>query len=212
MVLERVGSGGMGVVYAAYDPQLDRKVALKLMHRGGADASARLLREAQAAARLTNPNVITVHDVGQFGDDIFLASEFVDGGTLADWLSAHPSPRAWREVLPFFLDAGRGLVAAHAHGVVHRDVKPANVLLGRDGRVLVCDFGLSRASGVSTGETSADPRLTATGTLLARPRTWRLNSGKAARPMRGLISSRSAWRCSKACMERGPSRARPLRS
>ena len=152
MVLERLGSGGMGVVYAAYDPQLGRKVALKLLHRGGAEARERLLREAQSAARLTNPNVITVHDVGEFGDEIFLASEFVDGGTLADWLAAHPAPRDWRAVLPLFLAAGRGLAAAHARKVVHRDVKPANVLLGRDGRVLVSDFRLSLAGALDSGE------------------------------------------------------------
>jgi len=169
VVLERLGAGGMGVVYAAYDPQLDRKVALKLLHRGGEEARARLLREAQAAARLTNPNVITVHDVGEFGDEIFLASEFVDGGTLADWLAAHPPPRNWKEVLPLFLAAGRGLAAAHERKVVHRDVKPANVLLGRDGRVLVSDFGLSIASSLDSAEANDDLRLTATGALLGTP-------------------------------------------
>jgi hypothetical protein len=147
VVLEPVGAGGMGVVYAAYDPKLDRKVALKLVRpdRGGAQPAdvrqLRLLREAQALARLAHPNVVSVHDTGSFLDQVFLAMEFVDGGTVRDWLRA--SPRTWRETLHLFLQAGRGLAAAHAAGLVHRDFKPDNVLIGRDGRVKVTDFGLA---------------------------------------------------------------------
>jgi eukaryotic-like serine/threonine-protein kinase len=146
-ILDRLGSGGMGIVYAAYDPELDRKVAIKLLRpgRAGAEAGARLLREAQAMARLSHPNVLAVHDVGTFGDQVFVAMELVDGADLRQWLAA--SPRSEREVLDVFLKAGRGLAAAHAAGLVHLDFKPANVLVGRDGRVRVADFGLAQAEG-----------------------------------------------------------------
>ncbi|MCY1079793.1 serine/threonine-protein kinase [Archangium lansingense] len=144
VVLERLGAGAMGVVYAAYDPELDRQVALKLLRPDGRhveELRLRLLREAQALARLSHPHVVAVHDVGVCGDGIFLALELVDGTTLAEWLK---EPRPWREVLRVFLDAGQGLAAAHAAGLVHRDFKPANVLVGRDGRARVTDFGLAR--------------------------------------------------------------------
>ena len=146
VVLEPVGSGGMGVVYAAYDPKLDRKVALKLVRMDadvpGAARQQRLLQEAQALARLSHPNVVSVHDAGSYlRDQVFLAMEFVDGGTLRDWLK--DGPRAWRDTVQVFLQAGRGLAAAHAAGLVHRDFKPDNVLLGGDGRARVTDFGLA---------------------------------------------------------------------
>ncbi|QSQ19504.1 tetratricopeptide repeat protein [Pyxidicoccus parkwayensis] len=146
VVLAPVGSGGMGVVYAAYDPKLDRKVALKLVRTDGdmpgAARQQRLLQEAQALARLSHPNVVSVHDAGSYlSDQVFLAMEFVDGGTLRDWLK--DGPRSWRDTVQVFLQAGRGLAAAHAAGLVHRDFKPDNVLLGRDGRARVTDFGLA---------------------------------------------------------------------
>ena len=115
VVIESVGSGAMGVVYGAYDPELDRKIALKLLKPGqGAKekARARLLREAQAMARLAHPNVVAVHDVGVFEDQVFLAMEFLGGGTIKSWLG--DKPRSWREILAVFIAAGRGLVAAHA--------------------------------------------------------------------------------------------------
>ncbi|HYH95058.1 serine/threonine-protein kinase, partial [Hyalangium sp.] len=146
VVLERIGHGAMGVVYAAYDPQLDRQVALKLLRPKGRqleELRLRLLREAQALARLSHPNVVAVHDVGTAEDVVFLALELVEGASLADWLE---QPRPWREVLRVFRDAGQGLAAAHAAGLVHRDFKPANVLVGRDGRARVTDFGLARPS------------------------------------------------------------------
>ncbi len=149
-ILDRLGSGGMGIVYAAYDPELDRKVAVKLLRpgrTGGAEAGVRLLREAQAMARLSHPNVLAVHDVGTFGDQVFVAMELVDGADLRQWLAA--SPRSEREILDVFVKAGRGLAAAHAAGLVHLDFKPANVLVGRDGRVRVADFGLAQAEGGS---------------------------------------------------------------
>ncbi len=172
VIEETVGSGGMGVVHAARDPELDRKVALKVLRADrwsaadGSEGKARLLREAQALARLAHPNVITVHDVGTVGDEIFIAMEFVAGGTLLGWLAKRV--RTWREILPPFIAAGRGLAAAHAAGLVHRDFKPENVLIGDDGRVLVTDFGLARPVGdlVAAGERGpASPALSATITL-----------------------------------------------
>jgi len=150
VVLEQLGVGGMSVVYKAYDPHLDRAIALKLMRvdpSGGsaAEAGQRLLREAQALARISHPNIIAVHDVGMFGDDVFVAMEFVAGPTLAEWCRA-PS-RTTAEILDAFRGAGRGLAAAHAAGLVHRDFKPDNVIVGPDGRARVLDFGLARAAG-----------------------------------------------------------------
>ncbi len=133
LLLHLVGQGGMGMVYAAYDPELNRKVALKLLlaatgaGQGRGLGQARLLREAQAMARLSHPNVTAVHDVGVVGEQIFVAMDLVEGGTLRAWLK---QPRAWREVLRVMLQAGRGLAAAHAAGLVHRDFKPDNVLVG----------------------------------------------------------------------------------
>ena len=182
LIIERVGSGAMGVVYGAYDPELDRKIALKLLKArelGQEDAArARLLREAKAMARLAHPNVIAVHDVGIFDGQVFLAMEFLGGGTLNSWLAARP--RHWREVLDVFVGAGRGLAAAHAAGLVHRDFKPENVLLDREGRPRVVDFGLAReaaarqlgaGAGVATEETSGNhlETLTRTGAIMGTP-------------------------------------------
>ncbi|MFO0595884.1 MAG: serine/threonine-protein kinase [Myxococcaceae bacterium] len=146
---KRLGLGGMGVVYLARDTNLDRSVALKLLRAdtGGTDdsqgARTRLLREAHAMARLNHPNVVTIYEVGAHEDRIFFAMELVDGGTLRAWLKE--KPRTWREVLDVFIAAGRGLEAAHAAGLVHRDFKPENVLISSDGRVRVTDFGVARA-------------------------------------------------------------------
>src|SRR5262245_52598131 len=123
-VLGRMGSGTMGVVYAAYDATLDRKVALKIVRREpgtpgtAAPRVVRLLREARAMAQLAHANVVGVHEVGQFGGQVFLAMEFVDGGTLEQQLER---PLGWKAILDLFLQAGRGLAAAHAAGLVHRD-------------------------------------------------------------------------------------------
>lgn len=166
LVLGLLGRGGMGEVYVAYDPELDRKVALKMLHGGwsaGREPQARLLREAQAAARLSHPNVVRIYDVGSVGDRIFVAMELIDGVDLAAWTRAEPRP--WREVLRIFRQAGRGLAAAHAAGLVHRDFKPGNVLVAGDGRIVVVDFGLAldvgspdeapdEASGATGGETA----------------------------------------------------------
>ncbi len=147
VVLDRVGGGGMGVVYAAYDPELDRKVALKLLRielfesSEGFEARLRLLREAQALAKLSHPNVVAVHDVGTFEGQVFVAMEFIEGLTVNQWLQEEK--RSWREVLGIFLQSGRGLAAAHEASLVHRDFKPSNVVVGGDGRVRVLDFGLA---------------------------------------------------------------------
>jgi tetratricopeptide (TPR) repeat protein len=136
----------MGVVYAAFDPELDRKVALKLMRRepysaDSASASALLLREAQAMAKLSHPNIIPVFDVGTFEGRVFVTMELVEGSTVRAWLKG--APRAQSEVLRVFREAGTGLSAAHDAGIVHRDFKPDNVLVSSDGRVRVSDFGLA---------------------------------------------------------------------
>ena len=148
VVIDTVGMGGMGAVYSAYDPDLDRRVALKTLHVTGTSdptAHGRMLREAQAMARLSHPNVVNVFDVGEHRGGIFIAMEFVPGVTLRTWERAQE--RTWREVVALFLQAGRGLAAAHAAHLVHRDFKPANVLLGEDGRARVTDFGVARADG-----------------------------------------------------------------
>jgi serine/threonine protein kinase len=144
LVIRALGSGGMGIVVEAFDAELDRRVALKLLRaRDGAPSShARLLREAQAMARLSHPNVVQVHDVGTVGAQVFIAMELVVGQTLASWQAA--GKHEWRAIVRMYLEAGRGLAAAHAAGLVHRDFKPDNVLVGRDGRVRVADFGLAR--------------------------------------------------------------------
>ncbi|HMF43777.1 MAG TPA: serine/threonine-protein kinase [Polyangia bacterium] len=144
-ILGAVGRGGMGEVYAAYHPDLDRRIALKVVHEAGGDSAvrrARLLREARAIARLSHPNVVSVYDAGTVDDRVYIAMEFVEGETIHEWLRS--SPRSWREVLDLFLGAARGLAAAHAAGVIHRDFKPQNVMIGRDRSVRVMDFGLAR--------------------------------------------------------------------
>ncbi len=146
-VLAFLGAGGMGRVYRAKDPRLDRDVALKhvLAADAGAAHAAGLLREAQALARLAHPNVLPVYDAGADGEHLYLALELVQGQTLAQWL--HERPRGTDELLGRFLEAGEGLAAAHAAGLVHGDFKPQNVLLGEDGRARVADFGLARRAG-----------------------------------------------------------------
>src|SRR5215470_14948894 len=138
----------MGAIYAAYDPELDRRVALKLLRPEAAEGhdraelQSRLLREAQAMARLSHPNVLAVFDVGPYGDGVFLAMPFVAGGTLRAWLA--DETRSWQDIVAVFRQAGEGLAASHRAGVVHRDFKPDNVLLDPAGRVFVTDFGLAR--------------------------------------------------------------------
>jgi len=145
-ILGPLGAGGMGVVYRARDAELGRDVAVKLVTTTGASSdtlATRLMREAQALAQLSHPNVVSVYDVGRVEDGVFLAMELVAGDTGEAWIKKRPS---WREALQVFRDAGRGLAAAHKVGLVHRDFKPANLILGADGRVRVLDFGLARTA------------------------------------------------------------------
>src|SRR5690606_12560399 len=122
----------------------DRPIAIKLVHAHLADPSstARLRVEARALARLAHPNVVHVYEVGEHDGRTYLAMEGIEGGSWRDWLATQPGPR-WEQVLAAYLDAGRGLAAAHRAGVIHRDFKPDNVLRGSDGRVAVVDFGLA---------------------------------------------------------------------
>lgn len=180
-----IGRGAMGTVYAAHDPDLDRRVAVKLLRAESlSDAArqrmrARLLREAKAMARLSHPEVMTVYDVGTFGDQLFVAMEHVDGRTLRQWRAAQH--RSYAEIMTVYERAGSGLAAAHEAGLVHRDFKPDNVLIGRDGRVRVMDFGLARSEDHAEGgpvygasdDNPDDKRemttLTRTGALLGTP-------------------------------------------
>ncbi len=161
-----LGSGAMGVVYEAKDPQLERRVAIKLL-RGDAHRD-RLLREARAAAQISHPNVIAVFDAGIADDEVFMAMELIRGRTLRQWLA--DKQRTWREIVDVCVKAGRGLAAIHRAGLVHRDVKPDNILVADDGRIVVTDLGLVRAeAGDSPIDGNAPIDLTQTGTLLGTP-------------------------------------------
>jgi serine/threonine protein kinase len=188
VILGLVGHGGMGDVYAAYDPQLDRKVALKLLHDFAQDSSGparreQLLREAKLIARLSHPNVVDVHDAGTIadaerGDRAFIAMELVEGETLAKWLEA--KPRDWRAICDVFAAAAQGLAAVHDAGLVHRDFKPQNVIVRRDGTVCVIDFGLAEDSyAMNTG--AIDP----TTSPSAKPPISRTVSATRAGKLRG---------------------------
>lgn len=157
-VLDWLGAGGMGVVYSAYDSDLNRKVALKVLRNDGTDQLPirdLLLAEAQAMAQLAHPNVVTVFEVGSVDDRVFLAMELIEGQTLAGWLRARR--RKPSEIIAMFVAAGHGLAAAHAAGLIHRDFKPDNVLVGNDGRVCVTDFGLARPAPPSTDSAARGP-------------------------------------------------------
>ncbi len=149
VIEELLGAGGMGAVYAARDPDLDRSVALKMVlpdrdlaAAAQEQARSRLAREARSAARINHPNVVTVHDVGSWADQVFIAMELVVGRNVAEWMEQETRP--WPRVLEVFGDAGKGLSAAHEAGLVHRDFKPGNIMLGEDRRARVTDFGLAR--------------------------------------------------------------------
>jgi tetratricopeptide (TPR) repeat protein len=165
VVLGLVGRGAMGEVYGAYDPELDRKIAIKLVRAGrggdGSDGRTRLMREAKATAKISHPNVVVVYDAGTFGERVFIAMEFVEGHTLRYWLQEEERP--WQEILEAFLAAGRGLAAAHAKDLVHRDFKPDNVMVAKGGQVRVMDFGLAL---IADGATS--PAVEASGAPAAR--------------------------------------------
>lgn len=169
VVLELLGSGGSGSVHRAYDPQLDRSVAVKVLH--ACESTARLLAEARAMAKLRHPNVVTVYDVGEADDRVWLAMEYVEGGTLRAWLDG--GQRSESEILRVFRRAGAGLAAAHAEGLVHRDFKPDNVLMHAEDRPVVTDFGLavmgeSELDASESGD-CVDPEATITSRLAGTP-------------------------------------------
>lgn len=191
VIEKRLGTGAAGAVYEAHDPQLARKIALKLLRpdylaalagsrSSGAKPEDWVLREAQAMARISHPNVVNVHDAGVCNGDVFIVMERVEGDTLANWLRT--SARDWRDIVHALASAGRGLAAAHAAGLVHRDFKPENVLVGADGRVRVTDFGLARPAGVlvprddgaggSTSANSTTTTMAGTPAYMA-PEQWR---------------------------------------
>jgi serine/threonine protein kinase len=173
---QQLGAGGMGVVHAAFDADLERRVAIKLLHDAPGDISRkRLLREARAMARLSHPNVVIVHEVNTIDGRDFVAMEMIDGESLSEWLK---TKRTVGEILDVFVAAAHGLAAAHAEGIVHRDFKPHNVLRSRKGRVVVTDFGLARGAGPSEGASpvtelaEGTPHvlgLTATGAIVGTP-------------------------------------------
>jgi tetratricopeptide (TPR) repeat protein/tRNA A-37 threonylcarbamoyl transferase component Bud32 len=163
-----LGRGGMGTVYLAKDRTLGRDVALKLHHRAGAE---RLHREAMAMAKLAHPNVVTVFEVATVDERLYVAMEYVRGETFRGWRSA--KPRTWREIVAMLCGAGEGLVAAHAAGLIHRDFKPENILVGDDGRPRVGDFGLARIGPApavdAINAALADTALTQAGSVLGTP-------------------------------------------
>ncbi|HUM09408.1 MAG TPA: serine/threonine-protein kinase [Myxococcaceae bacterium] len=157
VVLDCLGSGGMGVVYRAHDFALDRRVSLKLLRPSGKDTDSRrerLVSEAQALARVSHPNVLAVHDVGTWEEEVYVALEHVEGETLRSWLDR--APRSPSEIRGMFLQAARGLQAIHDAGLVHRDVKPENLLVGRDGRLRVADLGLAITAGSAGAEAARE--------------------------------------------------------
>lgn len=179
VLLSHLGQGGMGFVYTAYDPKLDRTIALKLIRPDfdRATGRTRLMREAQAAARLKHPNVVTIYEAGEAMGLAYIALEYVQGASVRQWLRQGPHP--WRRVLSLFLEAGAGLAAAHRAGILHRDFKPDNILLDDEGHPKVADFGLAAGirddalqqtfDNTSDSDASLDMRLTQTGTLLGTP-------------------------------------------
>ena len=157
-VLRRIGRGGMGSVYAAYDEELDRRVAVKVLHVGldlPPEGRAPIVAEAQAMARLSHAHVVQVYELGEHEGGFFFAMEYVEGETLSAWL--REESRAWPEVLQIFLAAGQGLAAAHRAGIVHRDFKPDNVLVDRDGVPRVADFGLARSAAEGSWQVAGTP-------------------------------------------------------
>ncbi len=157
VLIRRIGAGGMGVVFAAYDPQLDRRVAIKLLRAElvatpGSNGRERTLREARALARLIHPGIVAVHDAGFHRGELYIVMELVEGESVRDWLAA--SPRAVAAIVDVFRQAAIGLGAAHAQQMVHRDFKPDNVLIGKDGRVRVADFGLVHIADASNQDSA----------------------------------------------------------
>lgn len=175
VIMDLLGAGGMGQVFRAYDPQLRRTVAIKIHNlHTGPDGSishlrGRLLREGRALACISDPNVVAVYDVGLFRGRVFVAMELIVGSNLQEWLRA--GERSPRQIVATFVGAAAGLAAVHRVGVVHRDVKPANFVVGSDGRVRVVDFGLACADGAALPARAlgAPGPITPTGYIMGTP-------------------------------------------
>ena len=194
LVIDRLGAGGMGRVYRAYDPDLDRRVAVKVLltaKREDDKATARLLREARTMAQLNHPNVVTVFEAGMFEGNVFVAMEYVDGGTLEEWMHEQEVGTASRRegAIELAVQAARGLAAAHEAGVVHRDLKPANMLIDATGRLRIADFGLASSRAGATPDyadrRATEERLTETGGVMGTP------AYMAPEQQRGLADERS---------------------
>jgi serine/threonine protein kinase len=189
-VLRRLGRGGMSTVYRAYDPELDRQIALKLLttwDEADTEGPARLVREARAMAKITHPNVAAVYDVGLVDDGVYIAMELIEGPTLESWTRA--TARPWTEVLRMYLLAGRGLAAAHDAGLVHRDFKPDNVMVGVDERPRVLDFGLARPAATDDDDELLMPDEASIPMMSGRPAPW---VDSASSGVRGSLGPQSA--------------------
>ncbi|MCB9567717.1 MAG: serine/threonine protein kinase [Myxococcales bacterium] len=158
VLLRALGGGGMGTVYAAFDEELARRVAIKVLHREACLPPLLLRAEAQAMARLSHPNVVQVYELGEQQGQLFLVMEYVEGETLGEWLELAET-RPWTAVLELFIAAGEGLAAAHRAGLVHRDFKPDNVLVDKEGVPRVADFGLARLERRGQRDDRRDPGL-----------------------------------------------------
>lgn len=178
-IIRKLGAGGMGIVYAAYDEELDRRIAIKLLREVDGRALARMRREAQAMARISHPNVAHVYEVADWEDQLYIAIEYVKGQTLGQWLAA--SERPVGEVLDIMRQAGEGLCAAHEAGLVHRDFKPDNVMIGDDGRVRVLDFGLAGVDAESDEQADLE-------TLESR-----IRANVADSPLRSPLTETGTW-------------------
>lgn len=169
-IQRELGRGGMGAIFAAHDDRLERDVAIKVLHHDGPDARQRLVREAKALAKLQHPNVVTIFEVGEENEDVYIVMEMVHGRTLRDCLK---DERDWQSTLALLDQAGRGLAAAHRAGLVHRDFKPDNVMVDEEGRCLVLDFGLAKPENTLEAPPSANTplnNLTISGAVLGTPR------------------------------------------
>lgn len=182
LVLGTLGKGAMGTVLRAFDEMLDRQVALKVLHQDLDELqTSRLVREAQALAKVSHPNVVQVYEVGSVDGQAFVTMELVEGQTLREWMRQEPRP-GWRDVVDVFRQLGAGLAAVHERGLVHRDFKPGNAIIDAQGRARVVDFGLARMTGLSEDSSSwarlrtdrqpavpLDSVLTRTGALMGTP-------------------------------------------
>src|SRR5262245_26832593 len=154
-----LGEGGMGIVYRAHDTKLNRPVAIKFLSDRVADASGRrrFQREAQMASSLNHPHILTVHDVGEFEERQYLVTEFIEGGTLNDWILQEK--RTWRQIVELLTGVADGLAAAPGAWILHGDIKPTNIFVGRNGYAKLADFGLAK---LAAHQPSSDGTITST--------------------------------------------------